>query len=113
MLAVPIHGSIAPVTPALSGIPDRFALYQNFPNPFASSTLIRFDVPRRGRVRLAVYDLTGKLVRTLQDADMPPGRLSAVWDGRSTRGTSVASGIYFCVAEMGHQRIARKTIRLP
>jgi hypothetical protein len=78
-------------------LPARFALHQNMPNPFNPVTRIRYDVPASGgRVRIAVYDVSGRLVRTLVNGAAAPGTRGAVWDGRDEGGTPVASGVYFC-----------------
>ena len=79
-----------------SRIPERYALYQNKPNPFNPATLIRYDVPAGGgHITLAVYDVAGRLVRTLVDDVQTAGQKRATWDGRDSRGESAASGIYF------------------
>jgi hypothetical protein len=72
-------------------------LWQNVPNPFNPVTTIRYEVPEfGGRVKLSVYDVSGRLVRTLVDGVVEPGRRSAVWDGKDSKGADVASGIYYC-----------------
>ncbi len=75
------------------------ALYQNHPNPFNPSTSIPYTVPGglegRRAVRLAVYDVTGALVKTLVSGAVSGGRHEARWDGMNERGERVASGIYF------------------
>jgi flagellar hook assembly protein FlgD len=73
-----------------------FALAQNYPNPFNPSTTIEFSMPEAGTVKLAIYSLTGRLVRTLVDGDMPSGRHRVAWSGRNDDEIPVASGIYFC-----------------
>ena len=74
----------------------RFALYQNVPNPFNPTTSIRYDVPAAGgRVTLRVYDVSGRLVRTLVDGVQPPGDHTATWNGRNDHGNGVATGVYF------------------
>jgi hypothetical protein len=75
--------------------PRSFALYQNVPNPFNPSTAIAFDVPKRAKVKLVIYDVSGRLVRKLVDREVEPGRKSVSWDGRDFSGRNVASGIYF------------------
>jgi hypothetical protein len=70
-------------------------LHQNAPNPFSSSTTIRFDLPRSAPVKLAVYDVKGELVSTILDERMAEGRNEVTWDGRDDNGAPVASGIYF------------------
>jgi hypothetical protein len=75
--------------------PPKFVLFQNRPNPFNATTLIDFGLDQGGRTLLQVYDISGKLVRTVVDGEMPPGWHSRDWDGRDAKGRRVASGVYF------------------
>lgn len=70
-------------------------LHRNAPNPFNPRTTIRFDIPAAGPVRLVVYDVAGRLIRVLADADLPPGTHESVWDGSDAAGRAMASGTYF------------------
>lgn len=65
------------------------------PNPTSRGTLVEFLLPERGRVLIAVYDASGRLVRTLTDRVMPEGRHAVEWDGRDESARPVASGVYF------------------
>jgi hypothetical protein len=77
-------------------IPQSFALYQNVPNPFNPSTTIAYDVPAGGgKVTLRVYDVAGRLVRTLVDGTQPAGQKTVGWDGANGAGKRAASGVYF------------------
>ena len=104
-------------TPA-EEIPARaqFWLGQNHPNPFNPSTTIQFGVPGTGsesvHVRLVVYDLAGRQVRTLLDAPRATGVQTVVWDGRDTGGRSVASGVYLYRLEAGQATAVRKMLLL-
>jgi hypothetical protein len=69
-------------------------LEQNVPNPFNPTTGLRFDLPSAGPVRLAIYDLAGRLVRVLVEGEIPAGSHEAVWDGRDASGRSAPSGSY-------------------
>jgi hypothetical protein len=82
-------------------VPATYALSQNYPNPFNAETRIRFTIPQAGYVSLKVYNVTGQLVRTLVDEDMPAGTHSAVWNGLDQNGGQLASGVYFCRMEAG------------
>ncbi len=95
-----------------SGPTAGLALAPNVPNPFESTTLIQFDVPRADRVRVAIHDSAGRLVRLLEDGDLPAGRFSRLWDGRDAQGRSVPSGLYFFSAESRNQRVVRRAIRV-
>jgi hypothetical protein len=87
-------GTVTAVTEPV--IPQVFALHQNVPNPFNPVTTIRYDVPAGGgEVTLRVYDVGGRLVRTLVDGTEGPGEKTVTWDGRNDRGRVVASGVYF------------------
>jgi len=67
----------------------------NFPNPFNPKTNVAFSLSEPGRVRLEIFDLSGRLVRTLVDAQAAAGDHVAEWNGRDANGTPVSSGIYF------------------
>jgi len=72
------------------------------PNPFRTDTAIRFTMPVSGRVTLRLYDVAGKLVRTLVDAQLPPGDHNAL-----LRGDGLASGTYFTVLRVGQVQVSR------
>lgn len=76
-------------------IPDKFYLEQNYPNPFNSSTRISFILPERGKVKLEVYDMLGRLVKTILDKDISAGKMVIDWDGTDDLDRLVSSGIYF------------------
>ena len=72
-------------------------LLRNYPNPFRSSTVIRYRVPEGPafqEVRLRVFDLNGRLVKTVLHGQQPPGLYDQSWDGRDDLGRPVASGVY-------------------
>ena len=81
--------------------PKKFALRQNYPNPFNPSTVISYQLPANGKVRLVLYNAAGQLVRTLIDDFQLAGENAAVWDGRDEGGNDVASGVYVCKIEAG------------
>ncbi len=82
------------------------------PNPFNPSTTIEFRVPRDARTQLKVYDVTGRLVRTLVDARLGAGRHAARWDGRDDRGRPVASGVYLYRLQTGDIEESRSMVLL-
>jgi hypothetical protein len=73
---------------------DRIWLEAAAPNPFRRSTLLRFGLPREGRVRLEVHDVAGRRIATLLDSVRPAGEHAVVFDGRD-----FPSGVYFSVLE--------------
>jgi len=79
-----------------AALPTTFVLHPNAPNPFNPTTRIRFDVPSSGgQVTLRIYDVRGRVVRTLVDAPQSPGEHTAAWNGRDDLGNTVGTGVYF------------------
>ena len=77
--------------------------FDAFPNPFNPRTTLRFDLPGSALVHLAIYDLRGRLVRSLVDEELPPGAHATTWDGRDEAGAQVASGTYLARIDAGAQ----------
>jgi cleaved adhesin domain-containing protein/type IX secretion system substrate protein len=76
-------------------LPKKFALYQNFPNPFNPSTNIKFDLPNQTDVKLVIYNILGQQVVTLIDDNLKPGDYAKTWNGLDQHGSRVATGVYF------------------
>jgi S-formylglutathione hydrolase FrmB len=85
--------------------PGRWALEQNFPNPFNPSTQIRFSVGRTQMVTLVVYDILGRAVATLVHAVMKPGAYTATWNA-----SSMPSGMYFYRIDAGEFSQTKKLV---
>ncbi|MBN2414170.1 T9SS type A sorting domain-containing protein [candidate division KSB1 bacterium] len=79
-----------------TSIPKEFVLFQNYPNPFNPATIIKYNLPKAVHVRLVVYDLSGRRIKTLVDANQQPGHFITVWQGRDDNNLPVAAGVYFC-----------------
>ena len=84
-----------------SAIPAAFMLAQNHPNPFSAngtfgnpSTVIKYELPQAVEVQLAIFDLTGRRVRTLVQQQQQAGQYEVIWDGRNEQGEAIASGLY-------------------
>jgi len=86
----------------------RLDLAQNVPNPFETETMIRYQLPTLSDVSLTVYDAAGRIVRTLVDERQPAGHKSAIWDGKSSAGRQVGSGVYFCSLKVDKENLVRK-----
>ncbi len=74
----------------------RMDLHLNYPNPFNPSTVVSFTVPKKEKVSVRVYDVSGRFVRTLTDKTFDAGKHSITWDGTNEGGRHVGSGVYFC-----------------
>lgn len=97
-----------------SEIPESFRLYQNFPNPFNASSLIKFDIPavplnkrgeRRLSVKLVIFDIIGKEVQTLLDELLQPGSYEASWNA-----DNYPSGIYYYKLTVGDYTETKKAV---
>ncbi len=93
-----------------SPVATHFHLDQNYPNPFNPECRIRFGVPKPGLVRLKIFDVSGRLVRTLVDENLRTGTYIKVWNGTDSRGLPVASGVYFYKMEAGSFVRTRKML---
>ena len=85
----------------VSGIPAATRLLHACPNPFNPATRIPFELAADGHVELSIYDVSGRLIRTLCGKRFEAGTHSAAWDGRDKAGRQVSSGVYFCRLKTG------------
>ena len=100
---------------ALSGergaaLPTDFALGQNYPNPFNPSTLIPYQLPVAGPVRLEVFNMLGQRVAKLVDAEQSAGVHTARWDGTDAAGRAVGAGVYIYRLSSGGMRVSRRMV---
>jgi hypothetical protein len=79
----------------IPAMPSETVLHQNRPNPFNPSTIIQYELAQPGHATLKIYDVSGALVRILEDRDRPAGRYEVGWNGDDDRGNRVSSGVYF------------------
>ena len=89
----------------LSDTPDQLALRGNFPNPFSVSTTIRYEVPIDGVIRLTVYDMLGRRVRTLINEEQEAGRKEVVFNA-----SGLSSGVYLLQLEANGNARTRKVL---
>ncbi len=93
-------------------VPTNFSLSQNYPNPFNSTTTIIYSLKKAGDIKLTVFDVLGKCVKTLVSGKQTAGVYKVEWDGISAMGQSVANGIYFYKLEIENQKTTRKMMLL-
>jgi len=105
----PLGVTSEPGETGVAAIPGtRLALYAAQPNPARNNTTIGFALPRAAHVRLRVYDVAGRLVRTLVDGPVSAGAGVKIWDGRDNSGLPAAGGMYFYRLETGTRTLTRK-----
>jgi hypothetical protein len=87
--------------------PERLTLYQNYPNPFSSTTVISYQLTATAEVELSVYDLTGRRVATLINKHQQSGRNEVEWNAKG-----IKPGLYFCKLKAGQCTEVMKMILL-
>jgi len=90
-----LPGSLTDVKTNSKVTPNSFELSQNYPNPFNPSTVIRYNIPESGNVKLTVYNILGKEVKTLFEGNKNAGNYQINWNSENSYGGKVSSGVYF------------------
>jgi len=91
--------------------PKVFGLNQSYPNPFAFRTSIKYQVPRKTKVTIDIYDLSGRRIRRLVNSVREPGYYQLVWDGTNKTNSKVAAGMYFCRMSAGNFTKTRRIVK--
>ena len=92
--------------------PSYFSLHQNYPNPFNPVTTISYEVPYSTEVTLKIYDINGRITRTLTDGQQTTGWHSVQWRGKDDSGNSVSTGVYFARVQTGKYSAVIKMLYL-
>jgi hypothetical protein len=91
--------------------PAARQLEASYPNPFDRSTSVRYEIPARAAMRLAVYDVRGRLTRVVDSSPAcPAGAHTATWDGRDAEGRPAPPGLYFWRLEAGPRGESRPIV---
>ncbi len=99
------------VAPDVVGnVPTGFQFPQNYPNPFNLSTVIRLSLPQAEHSRLVIYNLNGRIIRTLLNGTLSAGKHTFHWDGKNEQGKTVGSGIYVASFETNTYHATRKLV---
>lgn len=94
------------------GAPAALALLSLGPNPSRGSSIVRYMLPSKENIKLRIYTISGRVVRTLIDGETNGGSGTAVWDGRDDLGREAPSGVYFARLETERERRAVKLLLL-
>lgn len=96
----------------VNSAPIDFSLSQNYPNPFNPTTLIQYGLKENVSVRISIYDILGRIVKTLVNEFQEAGYKSVVWDGTNNSGSSVSTGLYIYKIEAGSFVDSKKMLLL-
>lgn len=87
-----------------------FKVMQNYPNPFNPSTTIQYEIPRAGKVEVQIFDINGRLVRTIENQNKSAGAYHVEWNGQNESGGKVASGLYLYSVKFENSIFSKKMI---
>ncbi len=94
----------------LNSNPYTIRLYENYPNPFNPNTEISYYLPERSFVKLRIYDIRGRQIRTLVNKIQYPGLKQIIWNGTNNAGKTVSSGMYIYTLQTGQKVISKKML---
>jgi hypothetical protein len=112
LVAVTLIGEGRDESANRQGQPVCYTLAPVVPNPFNPAVAIRYELPQAGMVVVVIYDLLGRQVRMLVEADHDAGWYTVVWDGRDEGGQQVGSGVYLVRLKAGAFTQSRKMVLL-
>ena len=93
-------------------IPVEVTIYQNYPNPFNPITSLRYDLPEDGLVNITIYDMMGRIVKTLENSSQTAGYKSIRWNATNDRNKPVSAGLYLYTIQAGKFRQTKKMVLL-
>jgi len=93
-------------------LPTAFSLYNNYPNPFNPMTTIRYNLPDDALVNITIYDMMGRVVKTLINDQQTTGYRSLQWNATNDNGAPVSAGLYLYTIEAGQFRKTKKMVLL-
>ncbi|MBI5472051.1 MAG: immunoglobulin domain-containing protein [Ignavibacteriae bacterium] len=102
-------GTVVPQPPT-EELPKLFELTQNYPNPFNPTTTFTLLVASTSHIRVSIFDVLGRKVRTLLDRTIDAGTWPLTWDGHAEDGSALSSGVYLCMLEAPEYVTVRKVI---
>ena len=93
-------------------LPDKFKVFNNYPNPFNPVTRIRYDLPDTRDVNIKIFDLLGRTVKSFELKNIAAGRHTFTWEGRNSFGEQASTGVYFMQLTAGKETKIQKMLLL-
>jgi flagellar hook assembly protein FlgD len=93
-------------------LPNNYSLHQNYPNPFNPITMISYDLPEDAMVNVTIYDMMGRVVKTMVNSQQNAGFKSVQWNATNNEGQPVSAGLYLYTIEAGKFSQTRKMVLL-
>ena len=92
--------------------PHAYVLYPAYPNPFNPVTTIRYDLPEDAMVNITIYDMMGRVVKTMVSSQQSAGFKSVQWNATNDKGSPVSAGLYLYTIQAGEFRQTKKMVLL-
>ena len=105
-------GNVSVVNDGENLVSKNYMLHNNYPNPFNPTTAIQYDLPLDSQVKLEIYDVSGRKVRTLVDGPQMAGSKSVQWDARDVHGRAISAGLYLYTLNTGKYTKTNKMVFL-
>ena len=109
---IPLFDEVVGVEPISLKIPLEYSLFSNYPNPFNPITSLHYDLPEDGLVNITVYDMMGRIVKTLVNSSQTAGYKSIKWNATNDRNDPVSAGLYLYTIQAGEFRQTKKMVLL-
>ena len=93
-------------------LPITYNLYNAYPNPFNPVTTLRYDLPEDAMVNITIYDMMGRIIKTMVNQNQNSGYKSIQWDATNNQGQPVSAGVYLYTIEAGKFRQTKKMVLL-
>ena len=93
-------------------MPITYNLYNAYPNPFNPVTTLRYDLPEDALVNITIYDMMGRVVKTMVNTQQNAGFKSVRWNATNDKGSPVSAGLYLYTIEAGQYRQTKKVVLL-
>lgn len=88
--------------------PEKYELFQNFPNPFNKDTKMYYYIPNPGKVNISIYSMLGEKIKTIIDNEQPTGTYNISWNGTNDNDELVSSGLYLYSMQFGNKKTVKK-----
>ena len=91
-------------------LPSSFELHPNYPNPFNPSTIISYNIPENADVMLSIYDMRGRMIKSLINKNQTAGRYLVEWNATDDYGSNVSAGVYIYQLRSGDKTFSQKMV---
>ncbi|MBA4311871.1 MAG: hypothetical protein C0417_04480 [Chlorobiaceae bacterium] len=106
------HGLPPDLVEKTQGFPENISISQNYPNPFNPNTNIEYKITKQGNVEIGIYDINGRLVKSLLNTTQHAGSYTIQWNGQDENGGVVSSGTYFYQVKSDGVQLVKKMLML-